>query len=182
MTLWRSSLLALTMSANLVGAATLAAADGLPDRGGGGWPNIPWSWTGLYGGVHLGGADAGGNDDGFIGGFQLGKNWQSGHVVYGVEGDISFSDTDNIDWFGTVRGRLGYLLTPSIMAYGTAGIGLIEFADDNGNGRDNGSDADFVLGVGLEGKLTDTTSWGVEYLDFSDSETDVFRARMNFRF
>src|SRR5262245_22933171 len=46
MTLWRSSLLALAVSAGLIGGATLAAADGP----GGGFPNIPWTWTGFYAG------------------------------------------------------------------------------------------------------------------------------------
>jgi outer membrane immunogenic protein len=27
-----------------------------------------------------------------------------------------------VDWFGTVRGRLGYLITPSLLAYGTGGL------------------------------------------------------------
>jgi opacity protein-like surface antigen len=176
MTLWRSSLLALTMSAGLVGGASLAAADGPPDgrEYGAGWPNIPWTWTGLYGGIHLGGADAGG-DDGLIGGFQFGKNWQSGFLVYGVEADISFSDAEDIDWFGTVRGRVGYLLSPIILAYGTAGIGLIEF--DGG-----GSDAEFVYGLGVEGKITNATSLRFEYLTFSDTEVDVIRAGINFKF
>jgi outer membrane immunogenic protein len=68
---------------------------------------------------------------GLFGG-QLGYNWQSGHVVYGVEGDIQWSNqtdtagcgldcntsstsTDTfgnvkqtISWFGTARGRLGW--------------------------------------------------------------------------
>src|SRR5689334_14608508 len=74
MTLSRSSLLALTVSAALIGGATLAAADG-PSRGGAEWPNIPWTWTGFYAGVHLGSVDAG-RDDGLIGGVQFGKNWQ----------------------------------------------------------------------------------------------------------
>ena len=103
MTLSRSSLLALTVSAALIGGATLAAADG-PSRGGAEWPNIPWTWTGFYAGVHLGSVDAG-RDDGLIGGVQFGKNWQMGKIVYGIEGDISFSEADSIDWLGTVRGE-----------------------------------------------------------------------------
>src|SRR5262245_50062196 len=97
MTLWRNSLLALTVGASMIGGANLAVADGPNAQ----WPNIPWTWNGLYGGVHLGNADAGG-DDGLIGGVQIGKNWQSGQIVYGLEGDISFSDAEGIDWFGTV--------------------------------------------------------------------------------
>jgi outer membrane immunogenic protein len=172
MTLWRSSLLALIVSVGLIGGANLAAADG-PDRDAR-WPNIPWSWTGLYGGIHLGNADAGGND-GLIGGVQIGKNWQTGQIVYGLEGDISFSDAEGIDWFGTVRGRLGYLLSPSILAYGTAGVGLIDF--ENGD-----SETEFVYGLGVEGKLTGATTLRLEYLGFSDTEVDIIRAGVNFKF
>jgi len=172
MTLWRSSLLALTVSAALIGGASLAKADG-PTMGGQ-WPNIPWTWTGLYGGVHVGSADAG-RDDGLIGGVQIGKNWQNGLIVYGLEGDVSFSGADGIDWMGTVRGRIGYLLSPSILAYGTAGLGLIDFERD-------GTDAEFVYGIGVEGKLTTTTTVRLEYLNFNDTDVDVIRAGVNFKF
>src|SRR5262245_3731571 len=177
MTLWRSGLLALTISAGLVGGANLAAADGP----GGGWPNIPWTWSGMYGGVSLGS-----DDDNFLFGVQLGRNWHSGSMVYGIEGDITFSDQDNVDFFGTIRGRWGYLLSPSILAYGTAGLG---FVDDGGNGKgkgngkgNDGSDAEFVYGFGIEGKVTTTTTLGLEFLNFDDSNTDIVRARLNFRF
>ena len=172
MTLWRSGLLALTVLAGLIGGASLATADG--PTGGGQWPNIPWNWTGLYGGIHLGSAEAG-RDDGLIGGVQIGKNWQTGQMVYGVEADISFSGADDIDWLGTVRGRLGYLLSPSILAYGTAGLGIIDFEND-------GTEVELVYGLGVEGKLTPTTAVRLEYLGFSDTDVDVIRAGVNFRF
>jgi outer membrane immunogenic protein len=172
MTPWRSSLLALAVSAGLAGGANLAAADG-PGEGAR-WPNIPWTWTGLYAGAHLGNADAGW-DDGFIGGVQIGKNWQTGKIIYGLEGDISFSGVDGIDWFGTVRGRLGYLLSPSILAYGTAGLGFIDFEDD-------GAETEFVYGLGVEGMLTGATTVRLEDLNFSDSDVDVIRAGVNFKF
>jgi outer membrane immunogenic protein len=173
MTMWRSSLLALTAAAGLAGGATLAAADGLPGGRGGEWPNIPWTWTGLYGGVHVGSADAG--DDALVGGVQLGRNWQSGHMVYGIEGDISLSDSDDIDWMGTVRGRLGYLFSPSILGYGTAGLGMINFAH-------GGDETELVLGLGVEGKLTQATSVRLEYLNFTDSDINVVRAGLNWKF
>lgn len=74
-----------------------------------------------------------------------GYNWQSGSLVYGFEGDISWvglkSDTSgqfvprsptafvypsevtsaNIDWYGTVRGRLGWTYG-SFLFYGTGGV------------------------------------------------------------
>jgi outer membrane immunogenic protein len=177
MTMLRSSLLALTVAAGLAGGATLAVADGLPSRGGE-WPNIPWSWSGLYGGVHVGSANAG--DDALVGGVQLGRNWQNGLMVYGIEGDISLSDSDDIDWMGTVRGRLGYLLSPNILAYGTAGLGFVNFADHHGHG--GGDETELVLGLGVEGKLTQATSVRLEYLNFTDTDIDVVRAGVNWKF
>jgi len=172
-TFWRRSLLALTVSLGLVAGATVASAEGLDKGGKADWPNIPWSWQGVYGGVHLGSADAGW-DDGIIGGVQIGRNWRSGKVIYGIEGDISFSGTDGIDWFGTVRGRLGYLITPGILAYGTAGLGLIDF-------EHHGTETEFVFGLGVEGRLTDATTLRLEYLNFSDSDIDVVRVGLNFK-
>jgi outer membrane immunogenic protein len=171
MTFWRRSLLALTASLGMVAGATLAAADG-PGKGGE-WPNIPWTWSGLYGGVHIGNADAGW-DDGLIGGVQLGRNWQSGKVVYGLEGDISFSDVEGVDWLATVRGRIGYLIAPSILLYGTGGLGMVNF--------DHGTETELVLGLGVEGRLTQATTVRLEYVNFTDSDIDVVRVGLNFKF
>ena len=59
----------------------------------------PYNWSGLYLGAHIGGAfssatanvagtiwDPGATE--FIGGFQAGYNWQFGHFLVGVEGDV----------------------------------------------------------------------------------------------
>ena len=173
MTFWRRSLLALTVSLGMAAGATVASAEGLDKSKGAEWPNIPWSWQGLYGGVHLGTADAGW-DDGLVGGVQLGRNWRSGKVIYGIEGDISFSDAASVDWFATVRGRLGYLVTPGILVYGTAGLGLIDFDH-------SGTETEFVYGLGIEGRLTEATSLRLEYLNFSDSDIDVVRVGLNFK-
>lgn len=84
------------------------------------------------------------NVDGFIGGGQAGYNWQRGTWLFGLEGDIQYSDqrgsadvclvagcavgtgilTANykLDWFGTVRGRVGFLPTERILLYATGGL------------------------------------------------------------
>jgi outer membrane immunogenic protein len=87
--------------------------------------------------------DAAFNADAGFGGFQLGYNWQVGsRWVFGVETDLSFGDiegsasssnpfggfnatvnvTETVKWFGTVRARLGWLVTDHLMLYGTGGI------------------------------------------------------------
>jgi outer membrane immunogenic protein len=93
------------------------------------------------------------NNSGFIGGGQIGYNWQfMNSFVAGVEADIqgiagssgstsaftigavdttvtavaqypTFSRvTKNLDYLGTVRGRLGWLFTPTLLVYGTGGL------------------------------------------------------------
>jgi outer membrane immunogenic protein len=85
-----------------------------------------------------------------IGGFQAGYNWQLAPTwVVGLEADIqgiatvgagngfrntvqldssssnevaTISATNKVDWLGTVRGRLGYLVTPKWLIYGTGGL------------------------------------------------------------
>lgn len=89
-------------------------------------------------------------DGGFVGGGQIGYNYQVGHIVFGVETDIQYADLGrgssnygytfagtgslpatftavdnrrNIDWFGTVRGRVGYAFdTMPLLVYGTGGL------------------------------------------------------------
>lgn len=90
--------------------------------------------------------------EGFIGGGQIGYNYQfNNRVVAGIEADIqgvagahgssSFSSTlanpnflppfaidesasvsKSLDYLGTVRGRLGFLITPTLLVYGTGGV------------------------------------------------------------
>src|SRR3974390_386341 len=76
-------------------------------------------------------------------GGQAGYNWQSGPFVYGAETDIQWSNakgtlsapcvpglcgvaltasySQEVSWFGTVRGRLGYAMDGWLL-YGTAGF------------------------------------------------------------
>ena len=92
------------------------------------------------------------NAGGFIGGGQIGYNLQFNKFVLGLEADVQGSNTrnrhgflkgaglldpngladdvamtdveheKNVDWLGTVRGRVGYLVTPTFLAYATGGL------------------------------------------------------------
>lgn len=169
-------MLALALSAGVAAGAIPAAAEGIDsgERGDrGDRPYVPSAWQGVYAGVHLGNADVG-FDDGLVGGAQIGRNWQRGSVVYGLEGDISMSDVDDVDWMATARGRLGYLIHPSILLYATAGLGLVDFGFDD-------TESDFVYGLGVEGKLTQRTTVRLEYLEFADTEVDAVRVGLNFK-
>lgn len=135
----------------------VAAADPGPVR----QPPQPvpyFSWTGLYIGGHFGAGwgrkdwtdpnnffavapfpfSHGNRDvDGFIGGGQIGFNYQIGNWVAGTEVDASWSDIDGnakctdilrfvchtrIDHVGTITGRLGYSYG-NLLLYSKAGIG-----------------------------------------------------------
>lgn len=91
------------------------------------------------------------NADGFIGGIQFGYNWQlANRWIAGFEADLEgfagangsnttsssasvsgfaghavatdLSVTKSIDFLGTVRGRLGYLVKPRLLVFGTGGF------------------------------------------------------------
>jgi outer membrane immunogenic protein len=149
------------------------------------------NWTGLYVGVNAGGGwgDAtwtgvSGNFDtsgGLVGG-TLGYNWQFGQTVLGLEGDINWSDirgsgvcafgcqTQN-NWFGTVRGRIGYAWD-RFLPYVTGGLA---FGDIEANSAftfasSSTTNAGWALGAGVEFAMSPNWSAKVEYLhlDLSD--------------
>jgi outer membrane immunogenic protein len=124
-------------------------------------PNVSLApiWTGLYLGAHGGGGwgETGGNDaidlQGAVGGFHGGYQWQSGNLVVGAEGDISFGNISGEDsevirqnFFGTrvttrasidtgadtvasIKGRLGYSVGP-VLLYATGGVAWTWFDID----------------------------------------------------
>ena len=96
-------------------------------------------------------AISGSSQGGFLGGGQVGYNWQPGllnnNLIFGFEADIqgvaagngtrnyttaytvgntSLIDTttanSQLQFLGTVRGRVGYLATPTLLVYGTGGV------------------------------------------------------------
>ncbi len=174
---------------------------------------VPYSWTGLYVGINGGygwmKSDVG-NNRGFIGGGQIGYNWQAGNLVYGLEtdfqgtgirgdvGNAAFAGTLRNPWFGTVRGRLGYAFDRSLLyvtggaAYGKQsfdGIVAGPIAVSNSSTYWAG-----VVGGGLEQALWDRWSAKFEYLhvfkpDNSplpvggvSSHQDIVRVGLNYHF
>jgi outer membrane immunogenic protein len=93
---------------------------------------------------------------------------------------MNFADVISIDWMASVRGRVGYLVQPNLLAYATGGLGIVGFSvSPSVPGFGDDTDTDFVIGVGLEGKYNEATSWRVEYLNFDD--IDIIRAGLNFK-
>ncbi|KQQ26198.1 porin [Methylobacterium sp. Leaf125] len=120
------------------------------------------------------------SNDGFVGGGQVGYNYQftpGSGVVVGIEADahtgplaaqqvFNPAGISGLDYFGTVRGRLGYAFD-RVLFYGTGG-----FAYGSGGGRDfglpNRSRDDFQTGWAAGG--------GIEYALPTDSFLNFFRS------
>jgi outer membrane immunogenic protein len=147
------------------------------------------------------------NPDGIIGGGQVGYNWQANaNWVLGIEADIqasgqkdsgsvsipfslpfqevpvngtvSISHEEKLTWFGTVRGRVGYIFWNNAMLYGTGGLAYghvgssltttvsIPTASATSSFSGSGTKVGWTVGAGIEGPLGDSQkwTWKVEYL------------------
>jgi opacity protein-like surface antigen/outer membrane receptor protein involved in Fe transport len=160
---------------------------------------------------------------GALGGGQTGYNWQLGMWLAGIETDIDFAHQrittgsacpgticnpaitvfdapasvihqHNLDWFGTVRGRLGAAVTPDIVPYITGGLGYgeIEHAgvmygsdglapNDIGNTFTNRAlRAGWTAGGGIEARLAGNVTGKIEYLHldfgFDKAQALLFQA------
>jgi outer membrane immunogenic protein len=158
------------------------------------YPSI--TWTGFYAGIHAGGTfddqadlvvdgdtvDSIEFDNAFIGGVHVGYNWQSpSNFVVGVEGSVSllddeFAGDDVTDYLATIRGRIGYAMDKALV-YATGGAAFLGYSDEAvlGLGIDDDSTVGYVVGAGLDYKVTDNVSFGVEGL-YYDFESDRFLA------
>jgi outer membrane immunogenic protein len=148
---------------------------------------------------------SGPNDlDGAIGGAQIGYNWEINNAwVAGLEADIqaaseaangSFafgsSDTEGIAgqlssqilWFGTVRGRVGWLWNPTTMLYATGGLaygdvnvsgsvkstlgGIGNIPNGSWNFNQSALNTGWTVGGGIEAAVWNSpyVTWKIEYL------------------
>jgi outer membrane immunogenic protein len=127
------------------------------------------TWTGIYGGVHLGAAwgyfltdpvlpgprDVAGD---FMFGGQLGYSWQSGRIVYGVEADGSWIRIRSVSPAAlfeessvvTARARVGYTFE-SFLFYLTGGVGFTQVKTSvTPFGSDSAVKTGVAGGAGLE--------------------------------
>jgi outer membrane immunogenic protein len=191
--------LALLGATFLTGASALSAANAADVYArGGGLKDGPVSympaitWAGFYLGANAGAAfsnnnvEISGDDTSFIGGIHVGYNWQrASNLVLGIEGDVDFAD--GLDYLATVRGRLGWAAGPTLF-YATGGAAFIGLSNAIGDDSDTG----WVAGLGLEHKLRENVSLGLEglYYNFGDDNRlggDTFdfwtvRARLTYHF
>jgi outer membrane immunogenic protein len=152
----------------------------------------PFSWTGLYVGVHGGygwsdiywPGSVSHSGEGWLAGGQIGFNLQAGRLVYGIEADISSAWIDgesgngccshSIDWLYSVRGRAGLTSYDGRwLFYATGGVAWadVEYRSAGFGGH---SDTHFgwVAGAGIERALTPSLTARAEYLYYDfDSAT-----------
>ncbi|QFR32891.1 outer membrane protein [Ancylobacter sp. TS-1] len=174
-----------------------------------------FTWTGFYLGANAGYAWGSGegaastlgiNPDGFLGGGQIGVNYQfDNNIVLGAEADFQGSDIKDssiygyeskLDYFGTVRARLGYAMG-NVLPYVTGGLawGHHEVSDNLLGLSSDKTLVGWTVGGGLEYALTNNWTVKAEYLymdlgdDYYDSIGDksgltanIVRAGVNYKF
>lgn len=170
-------------------------------------PVPAFSWTGFYVGLNAGygwanvnnGDATSSNINGFVGGGQIGYNWQLNSFVLGVEGDfqgtlqkqstgatvagIGFTVDQKIPWFGTARGRLGYAWGPW-MIYGTGGAAWVNYkltiSALGAEVTDNTTKTAWTAGGGVEWMFIPNWSAKVEYLYIDTGNTTASLFGVNF--
>ncbi len=128
--------------------------------------------------------------EGAFGGGQIGYNLQRNQFVFGLEADIQGGDIRDsattsvpfccgtikrrssldLNWFGTVRGRIGYAFDRSLV-YATGGFAYgnadASYSYDDGSYSGNGSKSEILTGYsvggGVEHKLSPAWSIKAEY-------------------
>ncbi len=123
--------------------------------------------------------------EGGFGGGQIGYNFQSGPLVFGLETDFQGGDVtarssgasskESVDWFGTARGRLGYSFGRALI-YGTGGFAYGDVRQQaNGAGTElshNGTQTGWVAGGGIEYKIG--AAWSLkgeyQYIDLGSAQ------------
>ncbi|WEF50644.1 porin family protein [[Pseudomonas] carboxydohydrogena] len=160
-----------------------------------------YNWTGFYIGAHIGGAFGGSNSvtdftgtgiasnnkSAFLGGAQIGYNYQfSPNWVFGIEGDFSGLSSNNrtfvtatdvytakSDWLASVTGRLGYTWGPG-MIYAKGGAA---FRDNSMAGTTpfvtTRDDTGYTVGAGLEYMFAPAWSAKIEYQYYNFGHTSV---------
>jgi len=207
--------LALTTMLGSANAADLPRRQAMPTKA----PiyAAPYNWTGFYIGLNGGGGwghsdisaplSASVDANGGLGGGTIGYNYQTGQVVFGLEGDGDWSglrgstvcgattcDIHN-DWLATARGRVGYAFD-RFLPYVTGGAAFGNIKTSvAGVGDTDTSRAGWTLGGGLEVAIAGPWTAKIEYLhvDLGSASTavagadasfhsDIARAGVNYRF
>ncbi|MDQ0471728.1 outer membrane protein [Labrys wisconsinensis] len=150
-----------------------------------------FNWTGFYAGINAGYGFSGDfgsatgrrlNDaKGFVGGGQVGFNYQIDPVVVGIEGELDYSDQKdsfagsraNLNWRGSLTPRLGFTMD-RFLPYVKAGLAFGETdLKVAGVGSDSNTLVGWTAGAGIEYAVTDNISVRGEY-NYTDLSKDTF--------
>lgn len=193
-------LLASVAALGLIAAGAASAAD-LPSRKGPVAAPVymppAFTWTGFYvganagygwGNVNANGFANVGDLDGFVGGGQVGYNYQMGQFVVGAEADFQGADLSSgsnlglvnvkTEYFGTVRARVGVAFD-RFMPYITGGwaYGNVKTSIPAlGFSSDRTHTGGYAVGGGLEYAFTNNLIAGVEYLYVDLGEKNILGA------
>lgn len=170
----------------------------------------PYDWSGAYVGAHAGygsanvdydfndddlfGNDAGStnseNLDGFVGGGQIGYNWQIDNFVLGLEGYVTWADLKSssggndlgevsfhseVDWVAALAPRVGFAWD-NVLIYGKGGLALADLGTRIEQpvlaglrvNDDDKTELGWTIGAGAEVALSENWIVGMEadYYDF----------------
>jgi len=164
-------------------------------NGGYSWGKASADLEVFSGSILLGSASRSIDLNGWVAGGHVGYNWRSQQWIYGVEADFQWTGEDGdisacspaacakasfeLDWFGTVRGRVGYLLEPRSLLYATGGLAYGHLSSDFSGPAVSISDsttrAGWVVGAGFERAFD--RSWTVRaeylYMDLGTMRTEL---------
>ena len=139
------------------------------------------TWSGPYAGVSVGYGFAGETEDetfattvdtdGFLLGAFAGYNYQVGNIVAGAEADIGYSWAEGTDLGltsesgveGSLRARLGYVVSPNILLYATAGGAAKDLEVSGGGVSDSNTMIGWTAGAGADMMVTENIFGRVEY-------------------
>jgi len=148
------------------------------------------------------------DQDGFLAGLTLGYNQKMGAAfVVGIESDIAYTDIDGtrsrtivdpiagpppvvtttlsyeMNWFGTVRARAGWLASQQMLLYVTGGLAYADLESrgsftnttigDTHLGKTDDWTTGWTVGGGLEWLLGNKTTFKGEYLYYDLDDTSV---------
>jgi outer membrane immunogenic protein len=143
-----------------------------------------YNWTGFYLGINGGGAwgdsswtSTGGFDvDGWMIGGTAGYNWQAASWVFGLEGDVDWTNIKGTttafcpagcqtrnSWLATVRGRLGFAFD-RFLPFITGGLAVGEIRARQPGFSANDTNAGWTVGGGVEFVIAGNWTAKAEYL------------------
>jgi len=140
-----------------------------------------YDWTGFYAGGHVGGGWVSDGDGGFLGGGQVGFNYQIRQWVLGVEADLSAASGD-LNWSSTLAARFGWTTGPWLV-YGKLGGAWANIDFVNHGIVTDRTSSGLLLGVGAEYALQNNWTAKIEYNRMNvDHDVDVIKFGLNYRF